>query len=342
MTQLVELQDAQSRFEAAGVKLYAISYDRPGELAEFARHHGITYPLLSDKGSKWIRELGLLNHNVTPDQVPFHGIPFPGTYVLDESGAVVEKLFHRNLAERSSPESMIDSALGEILLGEGEPTDAGGDDQICVSATYHGGGGTLKGAVHREIVVRFELAAGLHIYDEPVPEGMVATRIRVAGPEGLQVGEVRKPPTHPLTLPALGLELAVWDGRVDFVVPVVADDRIAGLMDDIEVEEISIAVHVDYQACDDQACHIPRRETLSLTVPVTPFVGHGLAGEMRGAMPTTMDSRRLMLRKVARGLLRSPIKGLRYLRASTADMRLGPAARRNRREDGRRGRRVSE
>ena len=29
-----------------------------------------------------------------------------------------------------------------FLLGEGEPTDAGGDDDIRVSATYHGGGGT--------------------------------------------------------------------------------------------------------------------------------------------------------------------------------------------------------
>ncbi|MEO1009635.1 MAG: hypothetical protein AAFX79_13830, partial [Planctomycetota bacterium] len=51
-----------------------------------------------------------------------------------------------------------------VLLGEGEPSDAGGDDQIRVSATYHGGGGTLKGAVHREVVVRFDLAPGLHIY----------------------------------------------------------------------------------------------------------------------------------------------------------------------------------
>ncbi len=330
MTQLVELQEAMPKFEAAGIRLYAISYDLPHELAAFAKHHGITYRMLSDKGSKVIRSLGILNHHVTRDQVPFHGIPFPGTYVLDESGVVVEKLFHRNLAERASAESMIDGALGEILLGEGEPTDAGGDDDIRVSATYHGGGGTLKSAVHREVVVRFELAPGLHIYDEPVPEGMVATRIRVEGPEGLHVGEVEKPPTRPLALPGLDLELSVWDGRVDFVVPVVADDRVAALMDEIVDDEIRLDVHVDYQACDDRACHIPRRETLSLRVPVTPYTGHRLAGEMRGAVMTTMDARKLMLAKVRRALLRSPIKGLRYLRRSVDELRRGPAGRRSR------------
>ena len=258
MTQLVELQEALPKFEAAGIRLYAVSYDLPHELAAFARAHDITYPMLCDKGSKMIRRLGILNHHVTREQVPYHGIPFPGTYLLDEDGVVVEQLFHRSVAERESPESMVDKSLGEILLGEGEPSGAGGDDDIRVSATYHGGGGTLKAGVRREIVVRFDLADGLHIYDDPVPEGMVATRIRVEGPEGLHVEAVRKPPTHPLSLAGLDTTLAVWDGRVDFVVPVRADDRIVGLMDEIPEDDITVDVHVDYQACDDAACRIPR------------------------------------------------------------------------------------
>ena len=177
MTQLVELRDAQPKFEAAGIKLYAISYDEPAALAEFIKHHDINYPMLSDKSSKLIRKLGILNHNVTPDQVPFYGIPFPGTYLLDESGKIVDKFFHRNLAARTAAESVIDSALGEILLDEAEPSASGGDDEIRISATYHGGGGVVKAAVVRELVVRFDLADGIHIYDEPVPPGMVATQI---------------------------------------------------------------------------------------------------------------------------------------------------------------------
>ena len=41
----------------------------------------------------------------------------------------------------------------------------------------------------RHIVVRFELGEGLHIYGEPVPEGMVPMSVEVFGPPGLEVGE---------------------------------------------------------------------------------------------------------------------------------------------------------
>ena len=328
MTQLVELQEALPKFEAAGIKLYAVSYDAPEALADFAANHGITYPLLSDKGSKVIRRYGIENHFVTVEQIPYHGIPFPGTYLVDEAGIVMEKFFSRNLAARKSAESVIDSALGEILLGDDEPTESGGDDQIKISATYHGGGGNLKAGVVRQIVVRFELAPGLHIYDDPVPEGMVATCIEVSGPPGLVTGEMVKPPTHALALPGLDTELRVWDGRVDFVIPVWADDRIASLLDKSEFDEIPIDIAIRYQACDDQACRIPQSEQMTVRVPIAPYVGHLLPGRMDGVVVTKMDTRKHMLRMIRRGLLRSPIQGFKYMKESMAAVRRGPARRR--------------
>ncbi|MEL6986062.1 MAG: redoxin domain-containing protein, partial [Actinomycetota bacterium] len=116
MTQLVELQAALPKFAEAGIRLYAISYDELGALEEFAAHHGITFDLLSDEGSRVIRDFGILNHHVTEEQVPYHGIPFPGTYLVDEAGVVTAKAFHRSLAQRESAEGLIDAALGEILL----------------------------------------------------------------------------------------------------------------------------------------------------------------------------------------------------------------------------------
>lgn len=329
MTQLVELQAAQPKFDAAGIKLYAVSYDEPDALAEFAKHHDITYPLLSDKGSKVIRSYGIQNTFITKDQVPYYGIPFPGTYLVDEAGVVSEKFFNRNLAARESAETMIDSALGEILLGEEEPADSGGNDDIRITATYHGGGGNLKGAVVRRLVVRFELAPGLHIYDDPVPKGMVATRIEVTGPPGLRTGDVIKMPTKPLELPGLDATLQVWEGRVDFAIPVWADDRIVSLVREMDSDEVSIDVRIDYQACDDQACRIPQSESLTVTVPIAPYVGHELPGKLPGAIKSTMDSRKFMMRMVRRGLLRSPIKGLRFLKATMKDVKRGPLGKRS-------------
>ncbi len=108
----------------------------------------------------------------------------------------------------------------------------------------------------RQLVVRFELAPGLHLYDEPVPEGMVATRIELDAPEGLRSLDWIKPPTRPLSLPGSGQGLQVWEGRVDFVLPVWADDRIAGLVEDTGTRPVEIGIRVHYQACDDQACRI--------------------------------------------------------------------------------------
>lgn len=154
MTQLVELQAALPKFADADIRLYAISYDELGALEEFAHHHSITYDLLADSGWNLIRQFGILNHHVTEDQVPFHGIPFPGTYLVDEDGVVMAKAFHRSLAQRESAEGLIDAALGEILLGSEEPIEHTGDSGIRFSLTYHGGGGVLRGGTLRRLVVR--------------------------------------------------------------------------------------------------------------------------------------------------------------------------------------------
>jgi peroxiredoxin len=327
MTQLVELQQALPKFEAAGIRLYAVSYDTPGELAAFAEAHDIGYTLLSDEGSEVIRSLGILNHFVTPDQVPYYGIPFPGTYIIDEQGVVAAKFFRRNLAQRDNAETMIDSALGDIMLGEEEPSADAGDESIRITAAYHGGGGVMKTAVIRHLVVRFELAEGLHIYGEPVPEGMVATSIRGEGPPGIHVEEAVAPATRPLHLPDLDIDLQVWDGRVDFSIPIWADDRIQGLVADTGRKEVKLAVHVRYQACDDRACRIPQNVVLELTVPVGIYVAHKLAGSLTATM-TGMNTRRYMAAKVLRALRRSPVGGLRYLIASARALRRGPSGRR--------------
>ncbi len=327
MTQLVELQEALPKFQAARIQLYAVSYDEPDALAEFAEHHGITFPLLSDVGSVVIRRFGILNDLISKDQVPGYGIPFPGAYVLDEDGVVVEKFFNRHWDARSSAESMIDGALGEILLSEAEPNARGGMPDITISATYHGGGGKMKLAAVRHLVVRFELAPGLHIYDAPVPDGMVATRIAISGPPGLHIEPVVKPPTSPLVLPGLGTALQVWEGTVDFAVPLWADDQIVSFIREKSADHHSLDGAIDYQACDDTACRIPQRETLSVRIPIAGHVGPKLSGmplEMAGSIPTAMNTTKYMARMTARGLRRSPIKGARNVIAEFAQALRGP------------------
>ena len=77
----------------AGVRLYAISYDDPEALADFAAAHGIEYPLLADPEAEVIRSFGILNTLIPPEEAEYFGIPFPGAYVTDHQGIVVAKFF---------------------------------------------------------------------------------------------------------------------------------------------------------------------------------------------------------------------------------------------------------
>jgi hypothetical protein len=300
-------------------------------IAAFAQAHDVPFPLLSDVDSAVIRDYGILNTQVQPGDVPIYGIPFPGSYVVDEDGVVVAKFFHDSYKKRDSSENLIDAALGRIILQPYEPTHSGGDPDVRVSATLHGGGGVLKQGSIRHVVVRFELRDGLHIYGEPVAEGMIPTTVEVRGPEGIRVGEPILAPTETLRLPGLDIELQVWSGTVDISIPVYASAPLLSELRAITTPSITLEVTVRYQACNDETCLLPRTEKLPLEVGLEPVALPDLSLHSGGGQHvTTMDSekhlRRLVLRK-----LRST-NPLAVLRGALKLAGLNRAARRRRRE----------
>ncbi|MEM9201269.1 MAG: protein-disulfide reductase DsbD domain-containing protein [Actinomycetota bacterium] len=152
----------------------------------------------------------------------------------------------------------------------------------------------------RQLVLRFELPDGLHIYDEPVPSGMVATSVEIEAPDGVRFEPMMAPPTRRLELPGLADPLQVWDGSVDLVVPFFAN---SGLVPLLKAGETSIAmtISVRYQACDDERCFLPRTHTLEVAVPIGFGVMPGFDGlEGRGATVVEMDSTSHMRRLLQR------------------------------------------
>ena len=311
MTQLVELQRALPKFQTAGIKLYAISYDDQEVLQEFTAKQSIPYPLLSDVDSEVIRAYGILNTSVSRDDGPLYGIPWPGSYVIDEDGVVVAKFFHDTYKKRDSGEILVDAALGRIEIPEDTPRADGGDDEIRITAAVRGGKGTIRQGVYRHLVVRFEMGEGLHVYGEPVPEGMIPTTITVEGPPGLRCEEPILPPTTPLRLESLDLELPVWSGTVDMVVPFYADARLASEVRPLDMESATLEVTVRYQACDDETCLLPRTEKLALEVPLdvvdAPALGmHMGHGQREGNFDGMPHMRRLFVRKLRQNPLALP------------------------------------
>lgn len=312
------------------MKLYAVSYDDAPALREFAEKQSIPYPLLSDLGSRVIRAYGIENEQVGSDDAFLQGIPYPGAFVCDADGVVIAKSFHDTYKKRDSPEILLDAARGRIELVEDAPRAVSETPEVRVTAALHGGKGTIRQGIVRQLVVRFELGEGLHLYGRPVPEGMIPTTVTPRGPEGLVFGEARYPPTTPFTLPGIDTELPVWSGNFDVVIPVYADGRLASETRPLDRDAIEIEVDLRYQACDDAACLLPRNETLTVTAALdvvdVPKLGmHTGHGQREGNYDATPHMRRM----IGRAARRSPLGFVRFL---LKNLKLERAARKRRRD----------
>jgi peroxiredoxin len=113
--QLAQLQQHLKEFEAAGGQVVAISYDSVNVLEGFARRRQITFPLLSDPGSKTIDAYGLRSKSVPSD---LDGVAYHATVVLDQKGVIRAKLFQLSYQERPAVDALV-NALKEARNAEG-------------------------------------------------------------------------------------------------------------------------------------------------------------------------------------------------------------------------------
>ncbi len=109
MTQLVELQANTADIESAGIGVAAILYDDQKTLDRFVRKYRISYTVISDEGSPVITALGLLNTEIDPTS-PYHGVPYPGVFLLDADGKVFARFAEQNYRERP----LLDDILAAI------------------------------------------------------------------------------------------------------------------------------------------------------------------------------------------------------------------------------------
>ncbi len=244
-----------------------------------------------------------MNDQVGREDAFLEGIPYPGVYVTDEAGIVVAKFFHGSYKKRDSPEMLIDAVLGRLVPSDDAPSVSGGDEEVQISVSVHGGKGTIRQGILRQVVVHFELADGIHIYGEPVPEGMIPASVAVSGPPGLVVEDPVFPATETLRLESMDMELPAWSGTIDIVVPFYAVGELASETRPLDANTAEIEVGIRYQACNDAVCFPPKSEmfTLQLTLDVVdvPALGtHMGHGQREGNYNSHPHMARLMLRKL--------------------------------------------
>ncbi|MQA00632.1 MAG: redoxin domain-containing protein [Dehalococcoidia bacterium] len=253
----MQLQRYLDGFNAAGIRVFAVSYDSQEVLGRFSDEFGIEYPLLSDENSEVIRRFGILNTLVRPEE-SVYGIPYPGLYLVDEDGVVVEKVFHQRYQVRDSAQSVLRSRFGATLDMSENPHAEASSAQAHVSATL--AAEQLVPQQRVNLYVRFALEPGLHIYGREVRSGYFATEVEVAAPEAVQVGASEYPPTRPFRMAGVDEDFEVLDGEIEIAVPLTSTVT--------DGETVPLDVTVRYQACDDRQCFLPQEHRLHLEVPV--------------------------------------------------------------------------
>lgn len=258
-----------------GVALFAISYDAVDILAAFAAEHDITYPLLSDEGSRVMRELGLINERVQDDHAvygikpnPRHvDLPYPGVFVLNGDGVITDKRFHDSYRERETGRGLVAQALG-ILAEPSAPAVMDGPE-VATRAWLDSP--TYVWFQRLTLTVELTIAPGFHVYGAPVSAGLTPLSVEIDALDGLEVGPARWPAPRSFELPGLGGHLSVHAGVVRGTVPLTFTAA-PGTGDHL------IGITVRYQACDDAACLMPSSVRLQLPVREAALVGRSLPG----------------------------------------------------------------
>lgn len=258
----MELQESQHDFERAGVALFAVSYDPVHVLARFAARHGITYSLLSDEGSRVIRSLGLLNRHVE-EQAAYYGkvveehqrgVPYPGTFVLDEAGVILEKRFEQSYRVRPQAVAFLEGSLAAASTRPGARASAR-TDEVAVSAWI----GQTTYRPYQQLALRLDLviAPGLHVYGYPVPDGYTPLSVDIDPLESLEVGPPEWPVPHEFRLAGLDERFLVHEGSIRGVVPLVLRRNLG---------RTALTARLRYQACSADECHPPNAVALRLTL----------------------------------------------------------------------------
>lgn len=246
------------KFDTAGIAVYALSYDEPDALKDFKEAHDITYTLLSDPESEVIGSFGILNTLIDANDHPWFGIPYPGTYVIDREGVITHKFFDSNLAVRAGPEQLLRAAQGGSIV----------DDAIekhlpeAVTVAVEIEGETLTSTVQRDLVVRFDVPEGRHVYADPAPDGSVAVQVEVDSQEGLVTRDLLRPQSEPHTLLGAGEKFQVHHGSFELRLPLTTNSLVG------DKTEITVSGKVRWQSCDDEVCDIPSSQDFLIVMPI--------------------------------------------------------------------------
>jgi peroxiredoxin len=267
-----------------------ISYDSREVLEAFSRQNGITFPLLSDKGSEAINRYGILNTVVEEGLGPnredpavkadiskyisaagtvppmMKGVPFPGTFIVDRQGRVTSRFFEDFYVERSTVAGIL-----KRLDGRDQPV-AGtrvSTEHLEVS-TYPSDAAVAPGN-------RFSLALdiqpkrGMHLY-APGASGYRVISLSMAEQPFIRVLPLKYPASEMYVFKPLNERVPVYQKPFTLLQEIVLEGQPSAQAALKGKDSLTLGGTLEYQACDDKVCFNPASIPLSWTVSLRPLV----------------------------------------------------------------------
>lgn len=231
-------------------------------LAGFAEKRGVIYPLLSDEGSHTIRALGLYNEHLAEQHAVYGvgvrdeqiGVSYPGIFVLDEQGIIVEKRFEQSYRTRPTPAVLVEDLIG---VAAAQPAVLAQAEREGVTISAWLGSATYRPFQKLRLHVSLRMAEGIHVYGTPIPEDYVPLEITVEPFDGLSADTVEMPEAHAFRMEGVDEAFVVYEGEVSaaMTLAIVANQG-----------QVTLQVRVRYQACTESFCYMPEDVLLELPV----------------------------------------------------------------------------
>jgi AhpC/TSA family/Thiol:disulfide interchange protein DsbD, N-terminal len=255
------LQRSLADIRQQGLGLAAISYDSVETLRAFADKHQITFPLLSDAGSKTIRAWGILNADASGRAA---GVPHPGTFVIDPGGTIVSRAFEQSYMDRDTAASILARLAFVQAPGKGATEVAGKHAKIRASAT------DIVAAPGHKLTLFLDVAPGpsIHVY-APGQVGYIPVALTLEPSADYTTAPVVYPAPRPVTL--LGERVKVYDTAFrltqDVTMTLTRDMRQRAAAH----ETLTLKGTFTYQACDEKVCFPPETLPVAWTITLTPI-----------------------------------------------------------------------
>ena len=86
----MKLNDLKGHFEAIGVGLAGMTYDKPEIIKAFDEKWEIDYPVLKDVDRQHVEAWGIRNQEYGPGTFAY-GVPYPGVVLISPQGKILAK-----------------------------------------------------------------------------------------------------------------------------------------------------------------------------------------------------------------------------------------------------------